>query len=96
MYIMVAAGTQFVDSDFFRRYMIISKDDAILITGVYDDETRPITLGRYADMNEAKSTLTDLFCALAGGNTHYFMPDSRLFYAQEKIHDARTKRKGGS
>lgn len=96
MLIMVAAGTQFVESDILKRYMVSAKDDAVLIAGICDDISKPITLGRYADMEEAKTTLMNLLYALAGGQAYYFMPDSRLFYEQEKKHDARTKRKGGS
>lgn len=96
MLIMAAAGVQIVESDILKRYMISAKDDAVLIFGVCDDTSKPITLGRYADMGEAKSALTNLLYALAGGQAYYFMPDSRLFHEQETKHDARTKRRGGS
>lgn len=96
MFIMTAAETQLIESKFVKRYQIFEKDDAVLVSGIYDDTSHVITLGRYADMDEAKAALTNLLYALAGGQTHYFMPDSRLFYEQPKKYDARTRRKGGS
>ena len=96
MFIMAAAGTQFIESEFCKRFMLLEKNDAVLIVGIYDDTNKPITLGRYADMDEAKETLLGLFYAQAGGQSYYTMPDSRLSHEQEKKHDARTKRKGGS
>ncbi len=56
----------------------------------------PVTMARYGDTREAMHALGQLMEALAGGQTHFDMPESLLFCSQQTIHDKRVKRKGGS
>ena len=96
MLILNGAKNQIINTEFVERFCISEKDDAALIVLSYSSERPPVTLARYKNAQEAKEALSDLFYAVAGGQTYYTMPDSVL-YAEERVKkDARTKRKGGS
>ncbi len=96
MYILNGAKKEILNSDFIERFVISVKDDAVLIVASYSVSDRPVTMSKYKTLKEAQGVLSDMFSALAGGQTYYEMPESSLFYGQADIKDARTQRKGGS
>lgn len=96
MWIVTADRKQIVNSDFVKRFFVTPKPDAVLIGSSFDDGNPAVTLGRYDGMEEANDALTSMLHAVAGGQTYYYMQDSRLFYEEKQVHDARVKRKGGS
>ena len=96
MYIMASNGRSIIDSSFVERFCIVEKPDAYLIVASYSAE-HIVTIGRYANQEEADSALADLFNALAGSGAYAFtMPDSVLYHGEKWVRDARTVRKGGS
>lgn len=97
MYILNGSKKEVLNSDFIERICIAEKDNGdVLIIASYGDGPRPATMAKYKDLKEAQDVLGDMLRALAGGQTYYEMPESRLFYEQVMIKDARTRRKGGS
>lgn len=96
MVIMSADGKQIINSDIPERFCMVEKPDAVLIVASYRDDRPPVTMARYSDMDEARDAMGALMAALAGGQSCFYMPLSRLFDQERTIHDARTKRKGGS
>lgn len=96
MYILNGNRKEIVNSEFVQRFCIADKGDAALIVASYSTECPPVTLARYESVAEAKEVLGDFFGAIAGGQSYYTMPESRM-YAQDIIKkDARTKWKGSS
>ena len=96
MYLLDTAKTTIHETDAYDRIKIVAKSDAVLIVGFQDCDHPAITLGKYADTDEAQAVLSELFYALSAGKTSFEMPDSRLFHGEKPIRDARTKRRGGS
>lgn len=96
MYILSSDAKQIINSEYVERICIAEKIDAALIVLSYSSERPPVTLARYKDLQEAKEAMCDLYNALAGGQTFYIMPDSRIFAEETIKKDARIKRKGGS
>lgn len=96
MYIMTGDGKQIINSEYVERFCAVKKSDAALIVASYSDIRPPVTLARYKDIDEAQSTLEELLTAMAGGQSCYTMPESRLFFEEKVKKDARTKRKGSS
>lgn len=96
MYILNYTENQIINTDLVERICLQEKNDATLIILSYGDQRAPIVAGRYKDMGEARNILKDLFTSMAGGQTYYYMPDSRLFGEETIRKDARIKRKGGS
>jgi len=96
MFILSSSKEGIYESDCFERILIIEKPDAFIVSGFISEDKKPSTLGKYADRKEAQEVLYELFFAISGGQTHFEMPDSRIFHEQWTIYDARTKRKGGS
>ena len=97
MYIMASNGKDIVDSSFVERFCLVEKPDAWLVVASYS-ESRIVTIGRYANRDEADSAFCRLFSDLAGcsGTYAFTMPDSVLYHGEKWKRDARTKRKGGS
>lgn len=96
MYILNSSEKEIINSNFVERFCISDKEDAALIIASYNNVRPPVTIARYKNTKEAKAALGELFAALAGGQTHFFMSDS-LLYGEETIkEDARTRRRGGS
>lgn len=96
MYIMLAGGRQIVNSEFVERFCISEKNDAALIVASYSDVRPPVTMARYANMDEARGVLCELMGALSGGQGYFTMPESVLYFEERTVKDARVKRKGGS
>ncbi len=97
MYILTSNGKSIVDSNFVERFCLVEKPDAWLVVASYS-ESRIVTIGRYANREEADSAFSSLFNDLAGssGTYAFTMPDSVLYHEEEWKRDARTKRRGGS
>lgn len=95
MYILASDGKSIVDSSFCERFCIVEKTDACLIVASYSAE-RFVTIGRYADRQEADAALGGILSDLSGGSRVFYMPDSTLFHGERRKRDARTVRKGGS
>lgn len=95
MYILNEAKTDVINSEFIERFAIVRKPDATLIVASYGAE-RCTTIARYADVEEARKALNELFGALATGQMYFDMPESRLYAEQIIKKDARTKRRGSS
>ena len=96
MYIMAAGGKQIINSEFVERFCLSEKEDAILIVASYSDTRPPVTMARYANMDESRDALGKLMGALAGGQAYFDMPESILYYEEHVRKDARVKRRGGS
>lgn len=96
MYILNGSKREIVNTDFVERLCIAEKTDAALIVASYHTERPPVTLARYANADEAKDALQDLFHAISGSQSYFIMPDSTLYALERTKKDARTKRKGGS
>lgn len=94
MYILTSDGKSIIDSTFVERFCTVEKPDAVLIIASYSAD-RAVTIGKYADKNEAGGVMDELLNNLARSDT-YAMPDSRLFHGEKWKRDARTARKGGS
>lgn len=95
MYILTSDQKSVIDSGYVQRFCLVEKPDATLIIASYSAE-RAVTIGKYADAEEAHGVLTALYTALSTGEENYSMPDSRLFGEERWKRDSRTKRKGGS
>lgn len=96
MFVLNSAGTAIVNTDQIAKITIAQHDDAVLIRAGGNDSDSAITLGRYGDLSEAKTVLTDLYVSLYSGEKYYDMPSKRTVADDLRIHDARVKRKGGS
>ena len=96
MYILDSSKTTIHDAEAYARFKITPKPDAVLVVAFQNCETPAVTIGKYADEQEAKEALDGLFYALISGSSSFEMPDSRMFHEEERKHDARIKRKGGS
>ncbi len=96
MYIMDSRGKTIHNTEFFERIGIMEYEESVMIYGAVSANVKTIAMGRYADMEEGKLALSELFGALSGGQQYFVMPDSVLHFQEREIHDARVKRKGGS
>lgn len=96
MYIVSQDGKQIVNAEYPERFCLAEKPDAVLVVASYRDDRPPVTLGRYANLQEAAEVLWTLLVALTGGQGYMSMPPSLLNAAAPVVHDARTKRRGGS
>lgn len=95
MFILTSDQKSIIDSCFVQRFCLIEKPDAVLLLASYSADFC-VTVGKYADKPEAHAALSALFSALSSGSECFSMPDSRMFGVDCKVHDARTRRKGGS
>ena len=96
MYILSGNQKEIIDSNFVERFVIVERDDAVLIVASYSGD-RKVTVSKYKSPKEAKDVLNDMFSAFDRGQYCYEMPVSSLFYGNDGgIKDARVKRKGGS
>lgn len=95
MYIFSSDKKSIIDSLFVQRFCVVEKPDAVLVIASYSAD-RAVTIGKYADAEEAHGVLTAMYVALSSGAENYSMPDSRLFGEDFRKMDARTRRKGGS
>ena len=95
MYILASDQKSVIDSCYVQRFCLVDKPDASLIIASYSAD-RAVTIGKYADEEEAHGVLAELYSALSTGAERYSMPDSRLFGEERWKRDARTKRRGGS
>lgn len=74
----------------------MDKSDAKLIVASKGRDTTPYTLGRYADMTEAREVLGALRYALTSDKASFDMPLSTKVAPEHMAYDKRTRRKGGS
>lgn len=95
VYIFTSDKKSILDSVFVERFCIVQKPDAVLVIASYNAD-RAVTIGKYADLEEAHGVLAAMYVAISAGDENYTMPDSRLFGEDFRKRDARTKRKGGS
>lgn len=95
MYIFASDRKSILDSRYIERFCLVEKPDAFLIIASYSAD-RAVTIGKYADREEAYSVLYSIYSSLDLDEQSFTMPDSRLFSEQSIKKDARTKRKGGS
>lgn len=98
MYILTASGKAIIDFDKFARVFTADTGDNVLVSiaATYNqDQIQPVTIGRYANMAQAIEAVKGLFEAIEQGKQTYWMP-AGVSETASKIHDARTKRKGGS
>lgn len=96
MWIMNQNETEVYNSDFFDHFLVVDKSDAKLLVASKGRDTTPYTLGRYADMTEAREVLKALHDALADDNASFIMPLSTKVAPEYMVYDKRTRRKGGS
>lgn len=95
IYILSSDQKNVIDSSFVQRFCIVRKPDATLIIASYGVDYT-VTIGKYAEAEEAYHVLATLYSGLSSGAESYSMPDSRMFGEERWKRDARTKRKGGS
>lgn len=96
MIILSGDKKQIIDSRYVERFCIVEKSDAALIVASYGADRPPVTIAKYADIREARPVLEDLFYDLGADKNQFTMPESVLFSEERQVHDARTRRKGGS
>ena len=94
-YIFTSDQKSIIDSSFVERFCLVEKPDACMIVASYSAE-RMVTVGKYANREEADGVLYNLYRALGMDEPFFEMPDSVLFHGNTEKRDARTKRKGGS
>lgn len=95
MYIATNNADQILNTDFVERFCVVSKSDAVLIVASYSAD-RYTTIGRYKDIEEARTVCVAIYQALEEGRQGFTMPDSKYYFEEHIKKDARTKRKGGS
>lgn len=95
MYILEQTSEKIMNAEAITRYVLIRKSDCVLIGAVFNSNTVPTTLGSYATWEEARGVMIELFDSLRGGQS-YAMPLSRVVAPEQEVHDARTRRRGGS
>lgn len=96
MYIMSDQQYMIINADAVERFLLVPKPDAALIIASYSQTASPVTIARYKTKEEAAGALHDLFLALAGDMTYFYMPLSTYAAEGPRVHDARTRRHGGS
>lgn len=85
MYIMVENKQRIFNTDFVWSFAVSKYPDCAAVIASYgtrDGDCKTIT--RYKDAKEAEDALAELFAAIAGGQTYFYMPGS-TYYSEEKI-----------
>lgn len=98
MFFLNERGLELINSNYVERLCIVQKSDAALIVASYGNERPPVTLGRYADVQEAMIALCHLSQALNDGE-HICMIESTYGGKQIKsdaYHGKKAKSHGGS
>ena len=57
MFFLNEMGCELINSSYVERFCVVKKPDAALIVASYGEERPPVTLGRYADADEAMTAL---------------------------------------
>ena len=97
MLIFNSNGTKLVYSEYVTHYTISENPDAfIIMAGLGNTNSPPVSLERYGSIAEAKEALAEIATALASGQDIFRMPLSVIRNQQGRVHDARVKRRGGS
>ncbi|MBQ9283861.1 MAG: hypothetical protein IJ773_03950 [Lachnospiraceae bacterium] len=97
MLIFNSNGTKLVNSEAVTHYTLSDNPDAVVImAGMSNTGSPPVSLERYGTLAEAKEALAELAAALSSGGEVFYMPMSVLRNQQERKRDARVKRRGGS
>ena len=97
MYIVNQKKTEIINTDFVERFLIVEKNDAVLIVLSYNNTDRPpVTLAKYPCRKDADEVLSGIFEALTSEYKSFECPEMRYFQEYHKKMDARTKRKGSS
>ena len=99
MWFMNRNESEIVNSEYVERFVIVKRDDAVLIVASYG-ETRMKTLGRYRNEEEAGTALLNLFRAISENSEFYFMDSSTGCIEIKKpkagYHGKKVKGHGGS
>lgn len=97
MFVESINGKRMINLDRAHRVDITEKDGNAIISVSFGTGDRDYAvLGSYYDKTEARKALYRLREAMEDGRSVFIMPDSERRYEQERIRDARIKRKGGS
>ena len=99
MWFMNGNCSEIVNSEYVERFVIVKRDDAVLIVASYGD-TRMKTVGRYRNEKEAGAALVNLFRAITKNSEVYFMDWSTGCIETKKpkagYHGKKVKGHGGS
>ena len=99
MWFMNGNCSEIVNSEYVERFVVVKRDDAVLIVASYG-ETRRKTVGRYRNEKEAGAALVNLFRAIAKNSEVYFMDSSTGCIEIKKpkagYHGKKVKGHGGS
>lgn len=99
MWFMNGNRTEIVNTDYVERFVIVKKDDAVLICASYS-ETRVKTVARYRDEKEACSALSELLRAISENADFYFVDGStggvESQNSETRYHGRKRKNWGGS
>lgn len=96
MYVISSDGMRIYNITNFHRIIISNKNDASLVSVIMENESNPLTLGRYKNHKEAKEALNELLKALVDEWIYFTMPDSLLYHEEKIDTKARVKRRGSS
>jgi hypothetical protein len=100
MFFMNGSRAELVNSKFIERIRILEQSDAFLVDAIFANNSRPVTLARYASLREASSALEALLAYLSEGyalalpsSTGTYKPDSER---KNGYHGGKPTRHGGS
>jgi len=97
MYILSSSKSYIHNSDYIQRIALVPKPDGVwIISAALSTQEPLLTLGKYYSEEKATDVFLQLFAALSGGAAYFEMPLQSDVNETPRIHDARTKRKGGS
>lgn len=97
MWIMAQNNKSIINTDLFQRFAIASKPGEWIITvGNNTADSTPTIIGSFETRKEAEEVLIEIFNYLKDDERCYYVPLSRLIAPETMVHDARTKRRGGS
>lgn len=97
MWFMNGNETEIINTEYVERFVIVEKDDAVLICASYS-ETRVITVARYRNKEEAYSALVRLLDAISENSC--FIESSTKYTEnlnlKKRYHGRKQKNWGGS
>lgn len=84
MFILNGMGTEIINSDYVKRFTTVVKEDATLISAVFSDGL--VTIGRYAEKQEAELAMTELLEALSDNAAFFMRSNTGRYLPQKKTH----------
>lgn len=94
---MNGMGTEIINADYVERFLLVQKEDAVLINA--NMPSKPVVIGRYAERKEAEAAMAELLDALSEKNTFLMREDTGPYMPpkkQPRYHGGKPIRRGGS